>query len=45
VVEDAPDRNEPASSSAFRLTETKAIEVDPNDPTKTVRMGTKLPSK
>jgi hypothetical protein len=46
VVEDAPDHNEPTLSSSFRLTEdTKAVEVDPNDPTKTVRIGTQLMTK
>jgi hypothetical protein len=41
VVEDAPDHNEPTSSSAFRSTEdTEAIEVDPNDPIKSVRIRT-----
>jgi hypothetical protein len=46
MVEDAPDRNEPTSSSAFRQTEdTMAVEVDPNDPTKNLRIGTQLPTK
>ncbi|XP_025815581.1 uncharacterized protein LOC112892662 [Panicum hallii] len=46
AVEDAHDHNEPTLSSALRLTEdTKAIGVDPNDPTKTVRIGTQLPTK
>jgi hypothetical protein len=41
MVEDAPDRNEPTSSSAFHLTkDTKVIEVDPNDLTKTLRIET-----
>jgi len=46
VTPAVPDCNEPTSSSAFHLTEkTKALEFDPNDPTKTVRVGTKLPTK
>jgi hypothetical protein len=46
VVEGIPDRNESTPSSIFCPSEdTKAIEVDPNDPTKTVRMGTQLPTK
>jgi hypothetical protein len=46
VVEDALERNEPIASSAFRPTEdTKMVEVDPNDPTKTMRIGTQLPTK
>ena len=41
-----PDCNEPTSSSAFHLTEeTKAVGIDPTDLTKTVRIGTKLPTK
>ncbi|XP_066354796.1 uncharacterized protein [Miscanthus floridulus] len=38
--------SESASTSAFRPTEeTKAVEIDPADPAKTVRVGTKLPAK
>ncbi|XP_066361566.1 uncharacterized protein [Miscanthus floridulus] len=38
--------NGPTSSSAFHPTkETKALEIDPTDPTKMVRIGTKLPAK
>ncbi|XP_066347832.1 uncharacterized protein [Miscanthus floridulus] len=41
-----PDCNEPTSSSAFHLTkETKAVGINPADPTKMVRIGTKLPTK
>ena len=41
-----PDCNKPTSSMAFRpLEETKAVGVDPTDPTKTVRIGTQLPAK
>ena len=40
------DYNGPTSSSAFHPTEeTKAVEIDPTDPTKTVRVRTKLPAK
>jgi hypothetical protein len=46
VVEGIPDRNEPTPSSAFRPTEdTKAIGVNPNNPAKTVQIGTQLPTK
>ena len=42
----APDCNQPTSSSAFHpLEETKVVEIDPTNPTKTVRIGTKLPAK
>ena len=42
----APDYNGPTSSSAFHPTEeTKVVEIDPTDPTKTVRVRTKLPVK
>ena len=38
--------NKPTSSMAFRpLKETKAVGIDPADPTKTVRIGTQLPAK
>ena len=38
--------NEPTSSRAFHSTkETKAVEVDPSNPTKMVRVGTKLLAK
>ena len=40
------DCNEPTSSSAFHPTEeTKAVGIDPADPTKTVRIETKLLGK
>ena len=39
----APDCNKPTSSTTFRpLEETKAVGIDPTDPTKTVRIGTQL---
>ena len=38
-----PDCNKPTSSMAFRpLEETKAVGIDPTDPAKMVRIGTKL---
>ena len=41
-----PDCNVLTSLSAFHPTEeTKAVGIDPVDPTKTVRIGTKLPAK
>ena len=41
-----PDCNEPTSSSAFHpIEETKAVGIDPTDPTKTVQIGTKLSAK
>jgi hypothetical protein len=41
LVEGIPDCNEPTSSSASRSPEdTEAVEIDPNDPTKTMRVGT-----
>ncbi|XP_066351223.1 uncharacterized protein [Miscanthus floridulus] len=41
-----PDCNGPTFSSAFHPTEeTKAVEIDPTDPTKMVRMRTKLLAK
>ena len=41
-----PDCNKPTSSVAFRsLEETKAVEIDPTNPTKMVRIGTQLPTK
>ena len=41
-----PDCNRPTSSSAFHSTEeTKAVGIDPTDPTKTVRIETKLLAK
>ena len=41
-----PDYNKPTSSTAFHpLEETKAVGIDPTDPTKTVRIGTQLPAK
>ena len=41
-----PDCNKPTSSSAFHPTEeTKAVGIDPTDPTKTVRIKTKLSAK
>ena len=40
------DCNKPTSLTAFRpLKETKAVGIDPTDPTKTVRIGTQLPAK
>ena len=40
------DCNKPNSSTAFRpLEETKAVGIDPTDPTKTVQIGTQLPAK
>jgi len=41
-----PDCNKPNSSTAFHpLKETKAVGINPTDPTKTVRIGTQLPAK
>ncbi|XP_066311765.1 uncharacterized protein [Miscanthus floridulus] len=41
-----PDCNKPTSSTSFcPLEETKAVGVDPTDPTKTVRIWTQLPTK
>ena len=41
-----PDCNKPTSSMAFRpLEETQAVGIDPTDPMKTVRIGTKLLAK
>ena len=41
-----PDCNKPTSSTAFRpLEETKAVGIDPTDPTKMVRIRTQLPAK
>ncbi|XP_066341559.1 uncharacterized protein [Miscanthus floridulus] len=41
-----PDYNEPTSSSAFHPTEeTKALEINPTNPTKMIWVGTKLPAK
>jgi hypothetical protein len=46
LAECGPDFNESTSSSAFRPTEdTKAIGIDPNDLTKTVRIKAQLPAK
>ena len=40
------DYNKPTSLAAFRpLEETKAVGIDPTDPTKTMQIGTKLPAK
>ena len=40
------DYNKPTSSMAFHpLEETKAVGVDPTDPTKVVWIGTQLPAK
>ena len=40
------DCNKPTSSLAFYpLEETKAVGIDPTDPTKIVRIGTRLPVK
>ena len=41
-----PDCNKLASSTVFHpLEETKAVGIDPTDPTKIVRIGTRLPVK
>ena len=41
-----PDCNKPTSSTAFRpLKETKAVGIDPIDPTKMVQIGTQLSAK
>ena len=41
-----PDCNKPTSLMAFHpLKETKAVGIDPTDPTKTVRIGTQLLAK
>ena len=41
-----PDFNKPTSLTAFRpLEETKAVWINPTDPTKTVRIGTQLLAK
>ena len=41
-----PDCNKPTSSMAFRpLEETKAVGIDPTNPTKMVRIGTQLLAK
>ncbi|XP_066320094.1 uncharacterized protein [Miscanthus floridulus] len=41
-----PDCNKPTSTMAFRpLEETKAVGIDPTDPTKMVRIGTQLSAK
>ena len=41
-----PGYNKLVSSTAFRpLKETKAVGIDPTDPTKTVRIRTQLPAK
>jgi hypothetical protein len=46
VEEGAPGCNEPSPFSAFRsIHDTKTIEVDPNDPTKTVHIRTQLLAK
>ncbi|XP_066384633.1 uncharacterized protein [Miscanthus floridulus] len=46
VTPAVPDCNGPTSSSAFHPTEeTKAVEIDPTDPTKTVWIETKLLAK
>ena len=43
---EVPDCNGPTSSSAFYPTEeAKVVEIDPTDPTKMVRIETKLPAK
>ena len=40
------DYNKPTSLTAFRpLEETKAVGIDPTDPTKMVRIGTQPPAK
>ena len=41
-----PDYNKPTSSMAFHpLEETKAVGINPIDPTKMVQIGTQLPAK
>ena len=41
LIPAVPDYNKPTSLMAFRLLEeTKAVGIDPTDPTKTVRIGT-----
>ena len=41
-----PNCNKPTSSMAFRpLEETKAVGINPTDPTKMVRIETQLPAK
>ena len=41
-----PDCNKPTCSTAFHpIEETKAMGIDPTDPTKMVRIGTQLPAK
>ena len=46
VTPAVPDRNGQTSSSTFHPTkETKAVEIDPSNPTKMVRIGTKLLAK
>ncbi|XP_066324083.1 uncharacterized protein [Miscanthus floridulus] len=41
-----PDYNKPTSLTVFcPLEETKAVGIDPTDPTKTVQIGTQLPAK
>ena len=46
VTPAVPDCNEPISSITFHPTkETKAVGIDPTDPTKMVRIRTKLPTK
>jgi hypothetical protein len=46
VTESAPDSNELTLSSAICTTDdTKVVGVDPNEPTKTVRIGSQLPAK
>ena len=41
-----PDCNKPTSSTAFRpLEETKAVGIDPTDPTKMVQIRTQLLAK
>ncbi|XP_025823838.1 uncharacterized protein LOC112899547 [Panicum hallii] len=46
VVEGIPDRNEQTPSCAFCPTEdTNAVEVDPSELTKTMRIRTQLPTK
>ncbi|XP_066344388.1 uncharacterized protein [Miscanthus floridulus] len=41
-----PDYSKPTSSTAFQpLEKTKAVGIDPTNPTKTVRIGTQLRAK
>ena len=46
LIPAVPDYNKPTSSTAFcPLEETKAVGIDPTDPTKMARIRTQLPAK